>query len=213
MPTVVIAEDHQLMVEGYILLIDQMPNLSIAEIASDGKEALEAIEKHNPDLLILDLHMPRLNGLEVLRHLSNRHCRTKVIVISMYSEAAIYKEVIELGASAYIDKNTDQEEFAFAIQKVLKGSTYFNAELSTSQNSKDEDTFSSRIIPLRSLSKREEEILKLISKGLTNKEIADTLFLSPKTVDNHRTNLMKKLGVHNVTALVRYAITNGYDIK
>lgn len=210
MPTIVIAEDHQLMAEGYTLLIDQIEGLEMIDIATDGQEALDAVEKHNPDLLILDLHMPRMNGLEALRHLSAKHTRTKIIIISMYHDPGLHKEIMALGAQAYLPKNSDQEEFIMAIEMVMRGKRYFSAELYNSQAKPSEKGMEATVIPLKSLTKREEEVLKLIAKGYTNNEISQQLFLSPKTVDNHRTNLMRKLNAHNVTALVRYALTNGY---
>lgn len=210
--TIVLAEDHQLMIEGYSYLIDQIEGLDIVAKASDGYEALEAVEKYNPDLLILDLHMPRLNGLETLRHLAAKHRKTKVIIISMYGDSGIHKEAVKLGAKAYLLKHADQEEFIMAIKLVMKGKSYFSADLFKEQPRTQKVSRNENVIPLQSLTKREEEILKYVARGFTNNEIAGKLFLSPKTVDNHRTNLMRKLNVHNVTALVRYALSNGYDV-
>lgn len=213
MSTIVIAEDHQLIIEGYTLLIKQIPETQIVATASDGYEAIKAVEMYNPDLLILDLHMPRLNGIETLRHISTKHMKTKVIVISMYGDSTVHKEIMSLGAQGYLLKNADQEEFLLAIKLVLKGKSYYSSEIFNEEPKISGVGENEGVIPLSNLTKREEEVLKLIAKGFTNKEIGQRLFLSHKTVDGHRTNLMKKLNVHNVTGLVRYAMTNGYNLK
>lgn len=212
MPTVVIADDHQLMAEGYSLLIRHIEGLEIVAKATDGYEALEAIEKYNPDLLILDLHMPRLNGMETLRHLSTRHIKTKVIIVSMYSSTGMHKEAIKLGAKGYLLKHAEQDEFLMAIKLVLKGKSYYSSELFDEEISGEYKLSNPGTTPIDKLTQREEEVLKLIAKGFTNNEMAKKLFLSPNTINTHRTNLMKKLNAHNVTDLVRYAMLNGYGV-
>lgn len=212
MKTIVLAEDHNLIVEGYCLLINDIDDLKIVATASDGQEAINAIERHNPDYLILDLHMPVINGLEVLKHISEYFPNTKVIVISMFGDPSMHREVVRLGAKAYLLKNSDREEFILALNLVMSGKSYYSPAIFEEHTKCQNLPGSSRIIPLVSLTTREEEILTLIAQGYTNKEIGNQLILSHKTIESHRTNLMKKIDVHNVTGLVKYAIANGYDV-
>ncbi|MDZ7846742.1 MAG: response regulator transcription factor [Owenweeksia sp.] len=213
MESIVLAEDHQLIIEGYRLLINKIDNLEIIATALDGQETIEAIETHRPNYLILDLHMPKVNGLDVLRYVSENHPETKVIIISMFGDPAMHQEVVRLGARAYLLKHADQDEFIMAIQLVMKGKSYFSPEIFTERAGLKTAPNSTPVIPLVSLTHREEEVLTLIANGYTNKEIARKLIISPKTVDAHRVNLMKKLDVHNVTGIVKYAIANGYDVQ
>lgn len=213
METIVLAEDHNLVIEGYCSLIDKIDNLEIIGKALDGEQAIQLVRKHNPDYLILDLHMPNVNGLEALKNISENYPRTKVIIISMFGDPNMLKEVIRLGAKAYLLKHADQEEFIMAIELVMRNKSYYSPEIFSEKPSWiNKAPKGSYVIPMVSLTKREEEILTLVAKGLTNKEIGRQLFVSHNTVDTHRVNLMKKLDVHNVTGIVKYAIANGYDI-
>lgn len=212
MESILLAEDHNLIVEGYRTMIRKIKNLEIIGTASNGQQAIDMVEIHKPNYLILDLHMPKVNGLDVLKHLNEYFPATKVIVISMFGDAAMHREVVRLGAKAYILKNSDREEFKLAISLVMSGNTYYSPAIF-----KEHDQISSLpgavpVVSLVSLTAREEETLTLIAQGFTNKEIAKKLILSPKTIDTHRTNLMKKIGVRNVTGLVKYAIAHGYDL-
>lgn len=212
MNSIVLAEDHNLIIEGYRLLIDDIDDLEIVATASDGQETINALEKHKPDYLILDLHMPVVNGLDVLKHAYEYFPNTRVIVISMFGDPAMHREVIRLGAKAYLLKNSDRDEFILAIDLVMQGKSYYSPAIFSEHAKVQKLPGSSQVIPLVGLTSREEEILTLIAQGYTNKEIGEQLILSHKTIDSHRTNLMKKINVHNVTGLVRYAIANGYDL-
>lgn len=212
MNTIVLAEDHNLIVEGYKMLINKIDNLEIVATAFDGQEAMDAVKKHRPDFLILDLHMPKVNGLDALRHFSENFPDTKVIVISMFGDAAMHKEVVRLGAKGYLLKNSDKEEFLLAIDLVMKGKSYYSSAIFEEFTKLPSLPGAKPVIPIVRLTSREEEILTQIAKGYTNKEIAERLVVSHKTIDSHRTNLMKKIDVHNVTGLVKYALANGYDV-
>lgn len=212
METILLAEDHKLIVEGYLMLINKIENLEVIGTASDGEHAIELIEKHKPNYVILDLHMPKLNGLDVLKHINEYFPATKVIVISMFGDPSIHREVVRLGAKAYILKHSDREEFILALNLVMKGKNYYSPSIFEEQNKVKAVPWSAPVVPIVALTEREKEILTYIVQGYTNKEIADKLVVSHKTIDTHRTNLMKKLGVHNVTGLVKYAIANGYDV-
>tara|TARA_R110000850_G_scaffold258019_2_gene384479 strand:- start:756 stop:1394 length:639 start_codon:yes stop_codon:yes gene_type:complete len=212
MQTIVLAEDHNLIVEGYRMLINKIDNLEIVDTASDGQEAIDLIGRHRPDYMILDLHMPKVNGLDVLKYVSENYPETKVIVISMFGDPAMHREVVRLGAKGYILKHSDRDEFILAIDLVMKGKSYYSPAIFEEHTKIKSVPGSAPVIPMVSLTTREEEILTLIARGLTNKEIAQQLIVSHKTIDTHRTNLMKKIDVHNVTGLVKYAIANGYDV-
>ncbi|AEV34435.1 response regulator [Owenweeksia hongkongensis] len=212
MNTIVLAEDHNLIIEGYRLLIDDIDDLEVVATASDGQEAIDALEKHSPDYMILDLHMPVVNGLNVLKHASEYFPSTRVIVISMFGDPSMHREIIRLGAKAYILKNSDRDEFILALNLVMKGKSYYSPDLFKKDTKSLKIPVSSKTISLVNLSPREEEVLTLIAQGLTNKEIGEKLILSHKTIDSHRTKLMKKINVHNAIGLVRYAIANGYDL-
>lgn len=212
METIVLAEDHNLIVEGYRMLIDKIEDLEIVEAAANGQLAIEALDRHKPDYLILDLHMPIVNGLDVLRHASEYFPKTKVIVISMFGDPAMHREVVRIGAKGYLLKHADMDEFFLAINLVRQGKSYYSPAIFEDHTNNAIVPGSSQIIPLVSLTTREEEVLVLIANGYTNKEIAQKLFVSHKTIDTHRTNLMKKINVHNVTGLVKYALANGNDV-
>jgi len=212
METILLAEDHSLIVEGYTMLINKIDNLKIVGTASDGEMAIEMIEKLKPNYVILDLHMPKLNGLDVLKNIHEYFPATKVIVISMFGDPNIHREVVRLGAKAYILKHSDRDEFVLALDLVMKGKSYYSPAIFEEQNKIKPVPGSAPVVSIASLTDREKEILTYIAQGYTNKEIANKLVVSHKTVDSHRTNLMKKLGVHNVTCLVKYAIANGYDV-
>ncbi len=212
METIVIAEDHNLILEGYRMLIGKIDGLQIVETAANGQEAIDAVTRHKPQYLILDLHMPVVNGLDALRHISQSYPDTKVIVISMFGDPAMHREVVRLGAKGYLLKHADMDEFILAINLVMKGKSYFSPAIFEDHVKSKSLPGAAPVIPIVSLTSREEEVLTLIANGYTNKEIAQKLIVSHKTVDTHRSNLMKKIDVHNVTGLVKYAMANGYDI-
>lgn len=212
METILIAEDHSLIVEGYRMLIDKIEGVEIVGAASDGEEAIALVEKLQPNYLLLDLHMPKTNGLEVLKYVSSYFPGTRVIIISMFGDPGIHREAVKLGAKGYLLKHADKEEFLLAISLVMKGKSYYHPAIFEEQSSVQSIPGSMPVVPVVSLTEREKEILVLIAQGYTNKEIALKLIVSHKTIDTHRTNLMKKVGVHNVTGLVKYALSNGYKI-
>ncbi|AEV34425.1 response regulator containing a CheY-like receiver domain and an HTH DNA-binding domain [Owenweeksia hongkongensis DSM 17368] len=212
METIVIAEDHKLILEGYLMLINKIGDLEVVGSASDGEEAIELIEQHRPDYLILDLHMPKVNGLDVMKHINDCFLSTKVIIISMFGDSSIHRQVVRLGAKGYILKHSDSEEFLLAIDLVRNGKSYYSPAIFEEQSKVKIIPGSTPVVPMANLTSREKEILTLIAQGYTNKEIAEKLHVSHKTIDSHRTNLMKKIGVRNITGLVKYAMANGYDV-
>lgn len=194
------------------MMIDKMDGIDIVATAFDGQAAIEAVEEHKPDYLILDLHMPKVNGLDVLRHISENFPNTKILIISMFGDPAMHQTVVRLGAKGYLLKHSDKDEFLLAMDLVRKGKSYYSPAIFEEHKQMQSVPGAAAVIPLVNLTTREEEVLTLIARGYTNKEISKKLYVSHKTIDTHRTNLMKKLDVHNVTGLVKYAIANGYDV-
>ena len=212
METIVLAEDHNLMVEGYRVLIDKIENLEIVGTAYNGVRAIELIKQHRPNYLILDLHMPKLNGMDVLKYINEYSPSTKVIIISMFGDASIHREAMRLGVKGYILKHSDLNEFMLALNLVMQGKSYFSPAIFEEKGKVKSVPGTGPVIPMVSLTSREKEVLTHIARGCTNKEIAEKLVLSHRTVDTHRSNLMKKIGARNITDIVKYAIANGYDV-
>ncbi len=185
----------------------------IAE-ANNGQKVLQVLETLQTDLVMIDIDMPVMNGLEATILLKKKFPETRVIVLTMHNEPALIRRIMEIGADGYMLKNSDQSELLDAIRKVIAGQKYFSTEvtLALAGSKKNNESFSltpTDAVLLAQLTERETEILRLIAEGLSNKEIGDKLFISHRTVDTHRTNLMKKLDAHNIAALIRFAIRNG----
>ncbi len=203
---IVIADDHQLVAEGLKDLLEQQPSWQVCAIAANGREALSLVYKHSPHLLITDLNMPDQDGFELLEVMKSRFPSVKIIVISMYSAAAIVKRVLETGVDAYLMKEQSSEEVLLAVTKVLAGENYVNSEFSLKKPAKEEfrDDFKLKI----SLTERETSILRLIAQSYSNKEIGEKLFISEFTVQTHRRNLKRKLKAEKTADLVRFAYDN-----
>lgn len=207
---VFIADDHQIIIDGLKSVLDEARQIEVVGYANDGKDTLERLDLITPDVLILDIEMPVFNGIEVTRQLKNNQNNIKIIILSMYNEPGLIKKLEAMGVDGFLLKNSDQEELVKAINTVVSGQKYFSSNLHQHQEKKA-NTFSE--IPSREfidLTTREIEILKLIAEGLSNKEIGEQLYISHRTVDTHRTNLMKKLGVNKIAGLIKFAIQNGY---
>jgi DNA-binding NarL/FixJ family response regulator len=209
MTTVVIADDHEIVRRGVRGLLETEPSLSVVAEASDGLAAIQATEKFKPTVLFLDLTMPRMHGLQVLKQVKTASPRTKVIVLSMHSDEPYVIEALRAGASAYLLKGSESEEIIVALREVLAGHRYLSAPLSdwaiATLTSKGGDSTD----PLSTLTNREREVLMLAAEGMSMAEIAEKLFISPRTGETHRANLMRKLGLQTQTDLVRFAIRKG----
>jgi len=204
---IIIADDHEVILEGLSAILNAEDNLKVIATAHNGKELLEKSAELDPDLCIVDIDMPVIDGLQASEMLIQRHNDFKIILLTMYNEGSILRKAKELGIKGYLLKTCDSEELIFAINKVLKGKTYYTGQLLSSgeQDSTPDVNALSRIAQL---TKRELEIILLICQGYSNSRIATKLFISPSTVDNHRTNIMRKLGVSNVARLIRFCISN-----
>jgi len=207
----VIADDHQIISDGLKALLSGYTEISILGVASNGKEAVKLAQLLSPDIFLMDVDMPIMNGVEATKAIKKEHPEIRIIILTMHNEAGLIKTLIAAGADSYLLKNTDQEELIAAIHKVAQGKQYFSSDITATLLSAD-STVQKPIIhnsQLSNITSREIEILKLIANGFSNKEIGDKLFISHRTVDTHRTNLMKKLDVSNIAGLIRFAIQKG----
>jgi DNA-binding NarL/FixJ family response regulator len=209
---ILIVDDHQLVVDGLKSLLSDKDNIEVVAEANNGKEVLEVLNKISADVVLMDVEMPVMNGWDATKIIVSRYPKTKVIALSSFSEKAIVRKMITAGVSGYILKNIDKEVLIEAITTVNNGFTYYCSEISLAlMKPTSEESFELQTQQPSPdlLSSRETEILKLIGKGLSTKEIGSKLFISHKTVNAHREHIMKKLNIHNVVGLVRYAINSG----
>jgi two-component system response regulator NreC len=213
--TIIIADDHTLFREGLRALLSSREDLEIMGEAENGQEAIRSVEEHKPDLLLMDLSMPKMGGLEAIRELKARHPRTKILVLTIHGTEEFVLEALEAGASGYVLKDATHDELVLAIKSVLQEKRYLSPDISAKVIEGYIDgrkTVKSRSA-WDSLTLRERQVLKLIAEGRKNKEIADILFISVKTVAKHRANIMGKLDLHNVSALTAYAMERGLIAK
>ncbi len=208
MITAIIADDHEIVRRGLRSLLETHNCKMIAE-AADGLAAAQAVEKFKPNLLFLDLNMPRLHGLEVLKQARTSSPNTRVIVLSMHNDEPYVIEALRAGAAAYLLKGSESEEIAQALKEVMAGRRYLSAPLSEWAINALATRTADASDPLATLSPREREVLQLATEGYGNPEIAEKLFISPRTAETHRTNLMRKLSLQSQTDLVRFAIRKG----
>lgn len=201
---ILIADDHQLIIDGLKSLLKNQDGINVSAEANNGREALRMLGFLPVDVILMDIDMPVMNGIETLKEVKKLYPGIKVIIISMHNEAGMIRSLIDLGANGYMLKSCTQDELLGAIRKVADGQSYFSTDVTMAllkQANPGQNT--------EFLTERETEILKLIAAGFSNKEIGDKLFISHRTVDTHRTNLMKKLTVSNIAGLISYAIKNG----
>ena len=206
---ILLADDHTLVLNGLLAMLSQEPDFCIVGTARNGQEALEQLLETPADIALLDIDMPVMTGLEAARRISQNFKDTKVILLSMHAEPSLVKNAIESGANGYLLKTTDLEELQFALRQVAKGKSYFDSALLIAQKSGLKLEESSQSPVLNNLTPRETEVLRMIAQGLNNNAIGERLFISPKTVDTHRTHLMRKLNAHNAASLTRIAIEAG----
>jgi DNA-binding NarL/FixJ family response regulator len=208
---IVLAEDHTILREGVRSLLSSSPDLEIVGEAEDGREAIRCVEKLKPDLVLMDLSMPRMNGMEAVIEIKRRASETKILVLTVHKTEEYILATLQAGADGYLLKDSTHAELLIAVKYVLGGKTYISPGISDKVLEgylQDRKTLKKRSA-WDTLTKREREILKLIAEGYKNKEIAGDLCISIKTVEKHRANLMEKLDLHNVQALTVYAMERG----
>ncbi len=208
---IVIAEDHKILREGLKSLLGTIEDLDIVGEAADGLEAIRCVENYHPELLLLDLSMPKMNGISVIRDVKSRFPDTKILVLTIHESEDYILESFHSGLDGYCLKDANYSELLIAIRSVLDGKTYLSPSISEKVLSgflDDRKTLKSRS-SWDMITQREREVLKLVGEGYKNKEIADYLCISVKTVEKHRSNIMRKLDVHTSSALTAIAIEKG----
>ena len=205
MITVLIADDHQLFRQGLVAMLANFTQFSVIGEATNGEEALKLITTTPPDVLLLDIEMPHVDGFAVLKKLRSMDSDTKVLVLTMHYSSAFVKNIVAAGADGYLKKDSDQNTLISAIEQLHQTGSFYPPE--TTQlvmQSLKEKSKADSITP------REKEVILLIAEGLTTKEIANRLFLSKHTIESHRQNILLKLNMKNSTELVRYALKKGW---
>jgi two-component system, NarL family, response regulator NreC len=212
---ILIVEDHTILREGLKALLTTNPELEIAGEAGDGREAIYLVEKLAPDLVMMDLSMPLMDGMEAIREIKRRWPKTKVLSLTAHKTEEYVLTTLKAGADGYLLKDANYEEMMTAVRSVLSGKRYLSPDISGTVI--EGYLGGGKTIDIKgawdTLTSREREVLKLIAEGYRNKGIADLLVISPKTVEKHRANLMVKLNVHNVAELTAYAVEKGLVVK
>ncbi|XOV93496.1 MAG: response regulator [Bacteroidota bacterium] len=208
MITIILVDDHPVVRRGIRSVIDESDHIKVVGEASNGIQAIDLIKELKPNVVVTDITMPKMNGIELTSRISDEFPETKVLFLTMHMEAEYVFKGFESGAFSYLQKDADQKELFEAIESVSKGVRYLTREV----NQIYAQRFVKNLNPLKSnlkLTKRELEVLKLLVSGLRNKDIAEELNLSVRTIDTHRFNIMKKLNVGNAAELVQKAIEQG----
>ena len=203
---VLLADDHTIVRQGLKLILAAQPDFEVIGEASNGREAADLAEKLKPDIVLMDVQMTELNGIEATRRMVAANSRIRVLVLSMHKEALYVREVLKAGARGYILKDAIDTELLSAMRSVARGDGYISPAVSGALLTDYREQSSN---PLDTLSTREREVLQLIAEGKTNKEVATRLNLSVYTVDSHRGKIMEKLNLHSAGELVRFAMKNG----
>lgn len=205
---VLIAEDHLMVRSGIRALLEKSGDLNILGEASNGQEAVEMVERLKPDVLIMDIMMPRLNGIQAAENIRKLRLPTYILLLSMYSDEGLVYQALQSGVKGYVLKSSVSDELLWAVQAVAKGKTYLSSQISeiVVESAVHPRPVGQDHDPISNLSPREKEILQLIAEEHTSGEIAALLFISEKTVEKHRASLMEKLNVRNLAGLVRLAV-------
>jgi DNA-binding NarL/FixJ family response regulator len=204
-----LADDHQLVRAGFRALLKQIPAVEVVAEASDGRQALDLFKKHRPDVILIDIAMPKLNGLEAIARITRDFPNAMVIVLSMHANHEYVVQAVQAGARGYLLKEDAVSELKAAIKGVKGGELYFSPGISKHLTEGYMERIGVRYDPLGNLTPRQREILQLIAEGNNTKEIAFLLKVSVKTVETHRTRLMRRVRIDNIPALVRYAMRAG----
>lgn len=200
-----LADDHQLFLDGISNLLSSSGLAEVQTHCSNGKEVLQTLNHARPDLVLMDIDMPVMNGVDCLKEIRKRFPDQKVLMLSMHAEPTFVREVMNLGANGYLLKTASSDELLLAVKKVIEGGQFFSGELMMNFHQQKTSSMETG----ETLSERETEIVVLIAEGFSSKEIAEKLFISPRTVETHRKNIMNKMGFQSVADLVRFAFKKG----
>jgi two-component system response regulator NreC len=206
---ILIADDHGVIRAGLRALLDGVPEMAVIGEASDGSEALAKTMELKPDILLMDLSMPHMGGIEATRHLTQSESATRVLILTVHEDESLLKEVIRAGAAGYIVKRAAQEDLLHAIRVVSRGDLYVHPSMTRALFTEPAPNAAQKTSEVEPLTTREIEVLQLLAKGNTNRQIAEQLRLSQRTVEGHRANLSGKLGLHSRVELVEYAEKHG----
>ncbi|MGM0409872.1 MAG: response regulator [Bacillota bacterium] len=201
---VLVADDHKLVREGIAKLLDFYEELEVIGEANDGLETVRMVRNSFPDLVLLDLNMPRMNGIDTIKKIKEIAPEIKVLILTIHDEEEYVYEVTQAGAEGYIQKDIEPEELRKAISKVIKGERVFPSGVEKRVKERDDSQ-----VKLDELSNREQEVLELLAQGMSNKDIAEELYISEKTVKNHVSSILRKLSVNDRTQAVIVALKNG----
>lgn len=209
---VAVADDHVLFRKGLITILETDPNIEVVLDANNGKELIQQLDNGLPDVILMDLKMPEMDGMEATKIVKKKYPEIKVLVLSMYDEEQFIIYCLELGANGYLLKNTDPDEVMKAISVVIEKDFYFNDHISTVMmkglHQKNRSKSKPKLVSGIQLTNREKEVLELICKEFTTPEIGEKLFISHRTVEGHRKNLLEKTGAKNTAGLVVFALKN-----
>jgi DNA-binding NarL/FixJ family response regulator len=203
---ILLADDHAVVRQGFKMILSAQPDMEIVGEAGNGREAVEQAEELRPDVVVMDVAMPELNGIEATRRLAASIPHTRVIALSMHKDSVYVREILRAGARGYLLKDSGAADLVSAIRAVASGESYLSPAVS---NAVLDDYRRHVTNPIDLLTSREREVLQMLAEGKTNKEIAVVLNLSVYTVDAHRGRIMEKLNVHSINELVRFAVRNG----
>ena len=206
---VLLVDDHKIVLDGVEALLSDLEGFNCVATADNGQKALDLLKVFEIDVILMDIDMPVMNGMEATKAVKRDYPNVKVISLTQHSERGMVKQLLECGSDGYLLKNINRDELALAIRKVYEGQNYFSSEVTMSLAGKavEKNASGSDV----EITEREIEILTLIAEGFSSKQIGEKLFISPRTVDTHRTNLMNKLDIHNIAGLIRFALKNGYS--
>ena len=208
---ILLADDHLLFRDGIKSLLNDIDNIEIIEEVANGKELLKKLETSSPDIIIVDISMPLMSGIEATRIITEEYPAIKVLILSMHNDEEFILDSIKSGAKGYLPKDTGRDELLKAIYSISNGEEYYNKDISDTILKaiiKKTKSGSKLINKIPTLTNREIEIIKLVAEGFLNKEIADKLCISIRTVDSHKNNIMQKLKLNSTVDLVKYAIRN-----
>lgn len=207
--SVLLADDHELVRAGFRALLQTIAGVRVVAEADDGRKALDLVRTHRPDVVLMDIAMPGLNGLEATSRIAKEFPETRVLILSMHKSEEYVLRALKCGAAGYLLKDASPSELEMAIRSVARGDTYLSPPVSKQVIDDYRQRTGHGQGPLDLLTARQREILQLVAEGRSTKEIADVLHVSVKTVETHRAQLMERLDIHDVAGLVRYAIRMG----
>jgi len=204
--TVLIADDHDIIREGIKSILSARPEYKVCAEAANGEEALEYVGNFKPDILLVDISMPKISGLDVIERIKRVSPKTKVIVITVHKMGAYVLKALRKGVSGYINKENVVEELLPALSRVVSGKTYLGASISDYLADMASESGKEGLSYTKILNEREQDVLRLVAEGKTAKEIAAILFLSRRTVENYKNSILKKLNLHKTSDLIKYAL-------